>query len=79
MTNPGERPSAARWRQGIADIVVIHKADLPGAAATGAQVQRQLDLPGCCDVSVVRVSAREVTGLMGLLVLGYETVRRTNE
>src|SRR5207245_10730681 len=30
----------------VADLVVIHKADLPGAEQTAAQVRAALDIPG---------------------------------
>jgi LAO/AO transport system ATPase len=45
----------------IADIVVVHKADLPSAARTEAQLRELLNLPGCRPVPVVRVSSS--TGL----------------
>lgn len=47
----------------IADIVVIHKADLPGAERVEAEVRQQLNPPGCREVPVVRVSAHEPSGL----------------
>ena len=53
----------------IADIVVIHKGDLPGAEATEAQVRDLLNLPGCRSIPVTRASAREGTGLRELWAL----------
>lgn len=47
----------------IADIVVIHKADLPGADEAERQVQSLLNLPGCRAVPVLRVSSGKGSGL----------------
>jgi LAO/AO transport system ATPase len=47
----------------IADVVVIHKADLPGAERMEAQVRGLLNLPGCREVPVLRVSASKGEGL----------------
>jgi LAO/AO transport system ATPase len=47
----------------IADVVAIHKADLPGAEAVEGQVRSSLDLAGAKSVPVVLVSAREGTGI----------------
>jgi LAO/AO transport system ATPase len=47
----------------IADIVVIHKADLPGAERVEAEVREQLNLPGCRQVPVLRVSAKTGDGI----------------
>jgi len=46
----------------IADVVVIHKADLPAAERVEAQVRGLLNLPGCREVPVLRVSAAQSTG-----------------
>jgi putative protein kinase ArgK-like GTPase of G3E family len=46
--------------------VVIHKADLPGAEAVEAQVRSSLGLPGAPEVPVLRVSAKEGTGIGAL-------------
>ncbi|HZU35144.1 MAG TPA: GTP-binding protein [Gemmataceae bacterium] len=43
----------------VADVIVIHKADLPGAEQLEAQVRRELGRPA----PVVRVSAKAGTGL----------------
>jgi LAO/AO transport system kinase len=47
----------------VADVVVIHKADLPGAERVESQVRELLNLPGCREVPVVRVSAGRNQGL----------------
>ncbi len=47
----------------VADVVVVHKADLPGALATEAQVRGLLNLPGCREVPVVGVSSAKGRGL----------------
>jgi LAO/AO transport system ATPase len=47
----------------VADIVVVHKADLPGAERLTAQVQGLLNLPGCRPVPVFGVSSSKGTGL----------------
>src|SRR5262249_28300149 len=46
----------------VADLVVVHKADLPGAEQTEAQVRALLNLPGCREVPVLRVSAGKGQG-----------------
>jgi LAO/AO transport system kinase len=50
----------------VADVVAVHKADLPGAEQTAAQVRAGLDLPGAPAVPVVRVSAKTGLGLEDL-------------
>jgi LAO/AO transport system ATPase len=47
----------------VADVVVIHKADLPGAERLEGQVRAALDLAGAATAVVVRVSARTGQGL----------------
>lgn len=47
----------------IADVVVIHKSDLPGAERVQAEVRDQLNLPGCRPVPVIAVSAQKSQGL----------------
>jgi LAO/AO transport system ATPase len=47
----------------IADLVVVHKADLPGADRLEAQVRGLLNIPGCRPVAVLRVSSGKGTGL----------------
>ncbi len=47
----------------VADVVVVHKADLPGAERTEAQVRSLLNLPGCRAVSVLRASSGQGWGL----------------
>jgi LAO/AO transport system kinase len=50
----------------VADVVVIHKADLPGAEGVEAQVLATLGLSAGPAVPVLRVSARAGTGLAEL-------------
>lgn len=45
-----------------ADIIVVHKADLPGADQTAAQVRAALDLSAGRNVPVIRVSTKANTG-----------------
>ena len=47
----------------VADIVVVHKSDLPGAEGLEAQIRALLNLPGCRAVPVLRVSSGKSTGL----------------
>jgi LAO/AO transport system kinase len=46
----------------VADVVVVHKADLPGAERTEAQVRGLLNLPGCREVPVLRASSGQGWG-----------------
>jgi LAO/AO transport system ATPase len=50
----------------VADIVAIHKADLPGADSAAAQVRLAMDLVGVSSVPVLKVSARTEEGMSGL-------------
>lgn len=47
----------------VADVVVVHKADLPSAERVEAQVREFLNLPGCREVPVLRASAAKNLGL----------------
>ncbi len=47
----------------VADVVAIHKADLPGAESTEAQVRGLLNLPGCREVPVLRASSSQGWGI----------------
>jgi len=47
----------------IADLIVIHKFDLPGADRLAAQLRRHLNLPGYRVVPLVPVSTADGTGL----------------
>ncbi len=46
----------------VADVIVIHKADLPGAAAVESQVRQALALSGGRQPAIVRVSSRSGEG-----------------
>ena len=47
----------------VADVVVVHKADLPGAERTESEVRDLLNLPGCRPVPVLRASSGRGWGL----------------
>jgi LAO/AO transport system ATPase len=47
----------------IADVVVVHKADLASAGRVESQLRELLNLPGCRSVPVVRVSSTRKTGM----------------
>ncbi len=50
----------------IADVVVIHKSDLPGAERLQSQVRELLSLPGCRQIAVLPVSSKKVEGFDAL-------------
>lgn len=50
----------------VADIVVIHKADLPGADQTAAQVRAAIDLSTSTKIQVVPVSSKTGAGMEAL-------------
>lgn len=47
----------------VADVVVVHKADLPGAESAENRIREILNLPGCRTVPVLRASAGKGTGV----------------
>jgi LAO/AO transport system ATPase len=47
----------------IADVVVVHKADLSGAEGVETQLRELLNMPGCRSIPVVRVSSTRETGV----------------
>lgn len=47
----------------VADLVVIHKADLPGADRVAGQVNEHLNLPGTRPIPVLKASAAKGEGL----------------
>jgi LAO/AO transport system ATPase len=55
----------------VADVIVIHKADLPGAASVEGQVRQTLALSGGRQPAVLRVSSRTGEGLESL----WQTIR----
>jgi LAO/AO transport system ATPase len=63
----------------IADVVVVHKADLPGAESTEAQVRGLLNLPGCRAVPVLRASSVKGWGIEELGTLVDSVPARTFE
>jgi putative protein kinase ArgK-like GTPase of G3E family len=50
----------------VADIVVVHKADLPGADDVQSQVRELLNMPGCRSVPILKASAAKREGLREL-------------
>ncbi len=50
----------------VADVVVVHKADLAGAERMESQVRELLTLPGCREITVLRVSSTKQQGLAEL-------------
>jgi LAO/AO transport system ATPase len=50
----------------VADVVVVHKGDLPGAERTESQVRELLNLPGSPKTPVIRVSSRTKEGISEL-------------
>ena len=50
----------------VADVVVVHKADLPGAAAVEGQVRQTLALSGGRQPPVLRVSSHNGEGIEAL-------------
>jgi LAO/AO transport system ATPase len=51
----------------VADIVVVNKADLPGADRAAAQVHEHLNLPGSRPIAVLKTSAAKGEGIEQLL------------
>jgi LAO/AO transport system ATPase len=47
----------------VADLVVVHKADLPGSDRMAAQVHEHLNLPGARPIPVLKASAAKGQGL----------------
>jgi LAO/AO transport system kinase len=62
----------------VADVIAIHKADMPGAVETAAQVRAALDLPGVRPIPVVLVSAKTGAGLTELWQAVERCQRRRN-
>lgn len=50
----------------VADVVVVHKADLPGAEQTEAQIKSMLALGAHSDVPVLRVSSKDAESVRRL-------------
>lgn len=47
----------------IADVIVVHKSDLPGAERMEGELREQLSLPGHHPATLIRVSAAKKTGI----------------
>jgi LAO/AO transport system ATPase len=62
-----ESGDALQWEKAgileVADVVVIHKCDLPGADRVAAQVHEHLNLPGSRPIPVLKASAAKGEGL----------------
>jgi putative protein kinase ArgK-like GTPase of G3E family len=56
----------------IADIVVVHKADLPSAERVFSQLRDLLNPPGSPSVEVIRVSSSKGLGLHELWAAAQE-------
>ena len=63
----------------VADIVLVHKADLPGADQTAAQVRAALDLSAQKRVPVIKVSSKTGEGLDVLWRAIQECPRRREQ
>ena len=50
----------------MADVVVIHKADLPGAEQTESQIKSMLELGAHREVPVLRVSSKDAQSVLRL-------------
>ncbi|REK09861.1 MAG: methylmalonyl Co-A mutase-associated GTPase MeaB [Planctomycetota bacterium] len=59
----------------VADVVVVHKADLAGADRTEGQVKELLSLPGCRKIAVLRVSSTKGEGFEALWQAVLESPR----
>jgi LAO/AO transport system ATPase len=59
----------------VADVIAIHKADLPGADNAATQVRAALDLAGVSTVPVLKVSSRTGEGVVAL----WQTIRNAPE
>jgi LAO/AO transport system ATPase len=62
----------------VADVIVVHKADLPGAEQTMAQVRAALDLPGLRAIPVLSVSSKTSAGIGELWQAIDSSPRRRN-
>ncbi|MCS7014950.1 MAG: hypothetical protein NZM42_02375 [Gemmatales bacterium] len=77
---PPESGDEIQWEKAglleIADLVVVSKGDLPGAARTAAQLQQTLNLPGFPPKPVTVVSAAKNLGLSDLVSRLMQSPRR---
>jgi len=63
----------------VADVIVIHKADLPGAESIEGQVRQTLALAGTRQPAVLRVSSRTGEGLEALWHILRDLPRRRSD
>jgi len=80
---PPESGDEVQWEKAglleMADLVVVSKGDMPGAARTAAQLQQTLNLPGFPPKEVLVVSAAQGKGLSELVQrLGQLPQRRNS-
>lgn len=68
-----ETGDAVQWEKAglleIADVIVIHKSDLPGSDRLAAELRENLHLPGFHSVPLVPISAADPSGLDRLMTL----------
>ena len=68
-----ESGDSVQWEKAglleIADVIVIHKSDLPGADRLAADLREQPHTPGSPPVPLVSISAHDHVGLVRLLEL----------
>ncbi len=63
----------------VADVIVIHKADLPGADKAAAQVKSALELAGGREVPVLLASSRTGSGMKELATLLESLPKRSRD
>ena len=62
----------------IADVVVIHKADLPGAEQTESQIKSMLELGAHREIPVLRVSSKDAQSVLRLWELLSSALPRSD-
>lgn len=81
VTQP-ESGDSIQWEKAglleIADVIVVHKSDLPGADRMEGELQEQLTLPGHHPATLIRVSAAKNTGIPELWeAISHSSLNRT--
>jgi putative protein kinase ArgK-like GTPase of G3E family len=65
-----ESGDSVQWEKAgileIADLIVVHKSDLPGADRLETELQEHLHLPGINPVPILRISASKNEGIAQL-------------